>query len=63
MKVGGNGLANEFYTRNGGASLLNDQDVKKKYSGRIADLYKEELAKRVREDATRSTYVTCRLAV
>ncbi|KDQ08336.1 hypothetical protein BOTBODRAFT_59413 [Botryobasidium botryosum FD-172 SS1] len=53
MKVGGNGLATEFYTRHGGSTLLNDADVKKKYSGRIADLYKEELAKRAKEDALR----------
>jgi ADP-ribosylation factor GTPase-activating protein 2/3 len=51
MKVGGNQLAAEFYMRHGGASLLSATDTKAKYQGRVADLYKEELAKRVREDA------------
>ncbi|VDB92126.1 unnamed protein product [Peniophora sp. CBMAI 1063] len=51
MKVGGNGSANEFFNKHGGASLLQDSDTKKKYSSRVAELYKEELAKRVREDA------------
>jgi ADP-ribosylation factor GTPase-activating protein 2/3 len=50
MKVGGNGSATDFFTRHGGASLLNDSDVKKKYSSRVADLYKEELMRRVKED-------------
>lgn len=53
MKVGGNGSATEFFTKHGGSSLLSDSDTKKKYSGRVAELYKEELAKRVREDAAR----------
>ncbi|RDB15187.1 ADP-ribosylation factor GTPase-activating protein glo3 [Hypsizygus marmoreus] len=53
MKVGGNASATEFYTKHGGASLLNDSDTKKRYSGRVAELYKEELAKRVREDAAK----------
>ncbi|KAI0051491.1 ArfGap-domain-containing protein [Auriscalpium vulgare] len=53
MKVGGNGSATEFFTRHGGSSLLSDSDVKKKYTGRVAELYKEELAKRVKEDAIR----------
>ncbi|KAI0310291.1 Arf GTPase activating protein [Amylostereum chailletii] len=51
MKVGGNASANEFFTRHGGSSLLNDSDTKKKYSGRVAELYREELARRVKEDA------------
>ncbi|KAF8263696.1 hypothetical protein EI94DRAFT_1740325 [Lactarius quietus] len=50
MKVGGNGSATEFFTRHGGSSLLNDSDVKKKYSSRVAELYKEELMRRVKED-------------
>ncbi|EGN97806.1 hypothetical protein SERLA73DRAFT_55542 [Serpula lacrymans var. lacrymans S7.3] len=53
MKVGGNASATEFFTRHGGASLLSDSDQKKKYSGRVAELYREELAKRVKEDAAR----------
>ncbi|KAF8840625.1 ArfGap-domain-containing protein [Paxillus ammoniavirescens] len=50
MKVGGNTSATEFFTRHGGTSLLSDSDPKKKYSSRTAELYKEELAKRVKED-------------
>ncbi|CAE6507481.1 unnamed protein product [Rhizoctonia solani] len=53
MKVGGNQSATDFYTRHGGASLLSASDTKSKYQGRVADLYKEELQKRVREDAAR----------
>ncbi|KAJ1303040.1 hypothetical protein OPQ81_011241 [Rhizoctonia solani] len=53
MKVGGNQSATEFYTRHGGASLLSATDTKAKYQGRVADLYKEELQKRVKEDAAR----------
>ncbi|CAE6407468.1 unnamed protein product [Rhizoctonia solani] len=53
MKVGGNQSATDFYTRHGGSSLLSASDTKTKYQGRVADLYKEELQKRVREDATR----------
>jgi ADP-ribosylation factor GTPase-activating protein 2/3 len=53
MKVGGNASAKEFFTKHGGSVLLNDSDTKKKYSGRVAELYKEELAKRGKEDAAR----------
>ena len=53
MKVGGNASATEFFTKHGGAALLNDSDSKKKYSSRVAELYKEELARRVREDAAK----------
>ncbi|KAG8718015.1 ADP-ribosylation factor GTPase activating protein, ER-Golgi transport, partial [Ceratobasidium sp. 395] len=53
MKVGGNQSATDFYTKHGGSSLLTATDTKSKYQGRVADLYKEELAKRVKEDATR----------
>jgi ADP-ribosylation factor GTPase-activating protein 2/3 len=52
MKVGGNGSATDFFTRHGGSSLLNDSDIKRKYTSRVAELYKEELARRVKEDAT-----------
>lgn len=51
MKVGGNRSATDFYTKNGGSALLADSDTKKKYSGRVADLYKAELVRRVQEDA------------
>jgi len=33
--------------------LLSDSDTKKKYSSRAAELYKEELARRVKEDITK----------
>jgi ADP-ribosylation factor GTPase-activating protein 2/3 len=54
MKVGGNASATEFFTRNGGSAVLNDSDQKRKYTGRIAEMYKEELAKRVKEDTLKS---------
>ena len=57
MKVGGNGSATEFFTKHGGSSLLTDADTKKKYSARVAELYKEELARRVKEDAARSDHL------
>ncbi|KAG2124599.1 hypothetical protein DEU56DRAFT_744486 [Suillus clintonianus] len=50
MKVGGNSSATEFFTRHGAMTLLSDSDTKKKYSSRAAELYKEELARRVKED-------------
>ena len=50
MKVGGNASATDFFTKHGGSALLSDSDTKKKYSSRVAELYKEELARRVRED-------------
>ena len=53
MKVGGNASATDFFTKHGGSALLSDSDTKKKYSSRVAELYKEELAKRVREDAAK----------
>lgn len=53
MKVGGNTSATEFFTKHGGSSLLSDADTKKKYSSRVAELYKEELAKRVKDDVAK----------
>lgn len=53
MKVGGNASATEFFARHGGQAMLSDADTKKKYSSRAAELYREELAKRVKEDAVR----------
>ncbi|KAF6759149.1 hypothetical protein DFP72DRAFT_885813 [Ephemerocybe angulata] len=53
MKVGGNASAVEFFTKHGGSSMLHDSDTKKKYSSRIADLYKEDLERRIKEDATK----------
>jgi ADP-ribosylation factor GTPase-activating protein 2/3 len=57
MKVGGNASASEFFLKHGGSSLLNDSDSKKKYSSRVAELYREELAARVQDDAAK--YVDC----
>ncbi|KAG6876348.1 hypothetical protein C0992_013284 [Termitomyces sp. T32_za158] len=53
MKVGGNASAIEFFNKHGGSSLLSDSDTKKRYSSRVAELYKEELAKRVKEDVAK----------
>jgi ADP-ribosylation factor GTPase-activating protein 2/3 len=53
MKVGGNASATDFFTKHGAAALLSDADTKKKYSSRAAELYKEELARRVKEDVAR----------
>ncbi|KAF5360464.1 hypothetical protein D9756_004544 [Leucocoprinus leucothites] len=53
MKVGGNSSATEFFTKHGGGSLLTDSDTKKKYTSRAAELYKEELGRRVKEDTAR----------
>ena len=50
MKVGGNQSGKDFFNKNGGSALLNDSDTKKRYTSRVADMYKEELAKRVKED-------------
>ena len=50
MKTGGNASATEFFTKHGGSALLSDSDTKKKYSSRVAELYKEELARRVKQD-------------
>lgn len=53
MKVGGNASATEFFSKHGGSTLLSDSDTKKKYSSRVAELYKEELARRVKEDVAK----------
>ncbi len=58
MKVGGNASATDFFTRHGGTSLLNDSDVKKKYTSRVAELYREELARRVKEDTAQLRLIT-----
>ena len=57
MKVGGNASATEFFTKHGGSMLLSDSDTKKKYSSRVAELYKEELAKRVKEDIAKCVWL------
>lgn len=53
MKVGGNASATDFFNRHGGGSLLINSDTKAKYTSRFAELYKEELAKRVKEDTAK----------
>ena len=57
MKVGGNASASEFFNKHGVSSLLSDADTKKKYSSRVGELYKEELARRVQDDAARSVFL------
>ena len=57
MKVGGNASASDFFTKHGGSTLLADSDTRKKYTSRVAELYKEELAKRVKEDVVRQALV------
>ena len=56
MKVGGNASATDFFTRNGGSSVLIDSDQKRKYTSRVAELYKEELARRVKDDILKSAF-------
>ncbi|KZP04275.1 ArfGap-domain-containing protein [Athelia psychrophila] len=53
MKVGGNTSAKDFFRANGASALLSDSDTRKKYSSRVAEMYKEELAKRVADDVSR----------
>ncbi|ORY30789.1 hypothetical protein BCR39DRAFT_528330 [Naematelia encephala] len=55
LKVGGNASLAEFFTKHGGSSLLppGNHDARTRYTSRQAGLYKEELAKRVRQDAER----------
>lgn len=50
MKVGGNAKATDFFSRHGGSLLLTDNDTKKKYSSKVAELYRAELDKRVEAD-------------
>lgn len=53
LKVGGNGALAEFFQKRGGANLLppGNSDARARYTSRVAGLYKEELARRVAEDA------------
>ncbi|KAH7098009.1 ArfGap-domain-containing protein [Auriculariales sp. MPI-PUGE-AT-0066] len=53
MKLGGNASATEFFTKQGGSSFLDSVDGKKKYTSAVADLYKAEIQRRVKEDAAR----------
>lgn len=52
MKVGGNGPAFDYFSRHGGSSYLSPGvEAKAKYTSGTARGYKEELAKRIQEDA------------
>lgn len=52
MKVGGNGPAFDYFSRHGGSSLLTPgTEGKVKFTSATARGYKEELTKRVQEDA------------
>ncbi|WVQ76942.1 hypothetical protein IAR50_006621 [Cryptococcus sp. DSM 104548] len=56
MKVGGNASLTEFFTKNNGSSLLppTNGDARTRYTSRQATLYKDELAKRIKNDALRN---------
>lgn len=52
MKIGGNGPAFDFFSRHGGSAYLSPgTEAKSKYTSGTARSYKEELTKRVQEDA------------
>lgn len=53
MKVGGNGAATEFFTKHGGSNLLSNSDARARYTSRTAGLYKEEIERKKREDASK----------
>ncbi|OCF43070.1 ADP-ribosylation factor GTPase-activating protein 2/3 [Kwoniella heveanensis CBS 569] len=58
LKVGGNASIRDFFTKHGGANLLppSNSDARGRYTSRQAGLYKEELARRVQEDAARNPH-------
>ncbi|WWC57758.1 uncharacterized protein I303_100293 [Kwoniella dejecticola CBS 10117] len=58
LKVGGNQAIREFFTKHGGANLLPPahSDARGRYTSRQAGLYKEELARRIAEDAARNPH-------
>lgn len=53
LKVGGNASLSEFFTKRGGGNLLppNNHDARARYTSNAASLYKEELQRRIAEDA------------
>lgn len=53
LKVGGNASLSEFFTKRGGSNLLppNNHDARSRYTSNAASLYKEELQRRIAEDA------------
>lgn len=54
--MGGNAFATEFFKKSGGSNLLTLQDGKQKYTSRVAELYKEELERRILDDEKRSVF-------
>ncbi|WVR03228.1 hypothetical protein IAU60_000219 [Kwoniella sp. DSM 27419] len=58
IKVGGNANLRDFFTKHGGTNLLPpaNSDARGRYTSRQAGLYKEELARRVQEDAARNPH-------
>ncbi|KAK8844559.1 hypothetical protein IAR55_006406 [Kwoniella newhampshirensis] len=58
LKVGGNAVIADFFTKHGGSNLLppGNTDARTRYTSRVAGLYKEELARRVQEDAARNPH-------
>lgn len=53
MKVAGNASFSDWLTRHPGSYSPSTSDVKSKYTSKAAALYKEELARRVKEDEAR----------
>jgi ADP-ribosylation factor GTPase-activating protein 2/3 len=53
LKVGGNQSLADFFTKHGGSNLLppGNSDARSRYTSRQASLYKEELSRRIAEDA------------
>ncbi|WWD22892.1 hypothetical protein CI109_107387 [Kwoniella shandongensis] len=58
LKVGGNAAIAEFFNKHGGSNLLppGNTDARTRYTSRVAGLYKEELARRIQEDAARNPH-------
>ena len=56
MKVGGNESATKYFQSHGGTAALASKDPKTKYTSNVATKYKDELKRRVADDARE--YVT-----
>ena len=50
MRCGGNQSARDFYNKHGAGHLLDNKDVKAKYTSDVAKLYREELSRRIEND-------------